>query len=78
MARLEICRVCLDAGTFGSLIDASIFMQVIEKRHRFKVSSLQEIAWRNGWIIDQEAPLMRADSYESSLSGAYPNSLLIS
>ncbi len=67
---LERGTVWLDAGTFDSLIDASIFMQVVEKRHRFKVSCLEEIAWRGGWITDQEL-IARADSYMSSPFAKY-------
>jgi len=74
---LERGTVWLDAGTFDSLIDASIFMQVVEKRHRHKISCLEEIAWRNGWITDQELTI-RANSYNSSPFAAYLNSLLIS
>jgi glucose-1-phosphate thymidylyltransferase len=72
---LERGTVWLDAGTFDSLIDASVFMQVVEKRHRFKVSCLEEIAWRSGWISDQEL-IARADSYKSSPFASYLNSLL--
>ena len=72
---LERGTVWLDAGTFDSLIDASIFMQVVEKRHRFKVSCLEEIAWRSGWITDEEL-IARADSYESSPFAAYLRNLM--
>jgi glucose-1-phosphate thymidylyltransferase len=72
---LERGTVWLDAGTFDSLIDASIFIQVVEKRHRQKISCLEEIAWRNGWISDQEL-IARAHSYKSSPFAAYLNSLM--
>jgi len=73
---LERGTVWLDAGTFDSLIDASIFMQVVEKRHRHKISCLEEIVWRNGWITDNQL-LARAESYNSSPFANYLRNLLI-
>ena len=40
----------LDTGTHDSLADASIFVEVIEKRQGLKISCLEAIAYRNGWI----------------------------
>ncbi len=42
----------LDTGTFDSLSEASTFIEVLEKRQGLKISCLEEIAWRNGWISD--------------------------
>lgn len=44
----------LDAGTFDSLLDASHFVQMLEKRQKFKVACLEEIAWRKGFIGDAD------------------------
>lgn len=44
----------LDTGTMDSLIDASEFVQMIEKRQGVKISAPEEIAYRNGWIDKQE------------------------
>lgn len=40
----------LDTGTFDSLSEASTFIEVLEKRQGLKISCLEEIAFRNGWI----------------------------
>lgn len=43
----------LDTGTHDSLAEASIFVEVIEKRQGLKVACLEGIAYRNGWISEQ-------------------------
>lgn len=40
----------LDTGTHDSLADASIFIEVIEKRQGLKIACLEDIAYHNGWI----------------------------
>lgn len=40
----------LDTGTHDSLSEASTFVEVIEKRQGFKISCLEAIAFRNGWL----------------------------
>lgn len=72
---LERGTVWLDAGTFDSLIDASVFIQVVEKRHNHKISCLEEIAWRNGWISVDEL-FIRAETYKASPYANYLKSLI--
>jgi glucose-1-phosphate thymidylyltransferase len=44
----------LDTGTHESLHQASSFVQTIENVQGLKVACLEEIAWRNGWLSDQD------------------------
>ena len=44
----------LDTGTHDSLAEASIFVEVIEKRTGCKIACLEEIAFHNGWITAEK------------------------
>lgn len=44
----------LDAGTMDSLVEASEFVQMLEKRQGIKISAPEEIAYRNGWISENQ------------------------
>ena len=65
----------LDTGTFDSLHDASEFVRVIEKRQDFKIGCIEEIAWRNGFI-NEEQILEAAAKYGKSGYGAYLKKLV--
>ena len=57
----------LDTGTHDSLSEASVFIEVIEKRQGLKVACLEEIAFDNGWISEEDiariAHPMRRNGY---------------
>jgi glucose-1-phosphate thymidylyltransferase len=44
----------LDTGTFESLLEASHFVETVEKRQGFKIACLEEIAFRNGWLSEKK------------------------
>ncbi len=60
----------LDTGTFDSLADASEFVKVIEKRQGMKISCIEEIAWRMGYI-DKKQLLKLAKPLAKSGYGEY-------
>ena len=56
---LKVCTLkrgfaWLDTGTHDSLAEASIFVEVIEKRQGLKIACLEGIAYRNGWISEEK------------------------
>ena len=62
---LERGTAWLDTGTFRSLQDAGEFVRVMEDRTGTKVGCVEEIAWRNGWITDDQLKNLAADLSKS-------------
>lgn len=60
----------LDTGTVDSLIEAADFVQMIEKRQGVKISALEEIAYRKGWINKKDL-LLASDKYGKSAYGIH-------
>ncbi|MFY7815729.1 MAG: glucose-1-phosphate thymidylyltransferase RfbA [Chryseobacterium taeanense] len=65
----------LDTGTFESLNDASEFVRVIEKRQGFKIGCIEEIAFRNKFISEEQL-LKTAVKYGKSGYGEYLKNLV--
>lgn len=65
----------LDTGTHESMLEASHFIQTIEKRQGLKVAAPEEIVWRQGWIDDAQLEQL-AQALVKSGYGQYLLSLL--
>jgi glucose-1-phosphate thymidylyltransferase len=65
----------LDTGTPKSLHDASSFVRVIEERTGTKIGCLEEIAWRNSWLSDEQLK-SQSDKYKNNDYGKYLSGLL--
>lgn len=65
----------LDTGTFDSLADASHYIETIEKRQGQKVACLEEIAFNNGWITNNEVG-KAAENLGKSEYGKYLKKLM--
>lgn len=60
----------LDTGTFDSLLDASDYVRTLERRQGLKVGIPEEVAWRMGYIDDEQLA-KRADALLKSGYGGY-------
>ncbi|MGZ9735391.1 glucose-1-phosphate thymidylyltransferase RfbA [Flavobacterium sp. GNP002] len=69
----------LDTGTFNSLMQAGQFVQVIEERQGLKVGCIEEIAWRQGFISEQQlkdlAEPLKKSGYGEYLLGLLKHTL---
>jgi glucose-1-phosphate thymidylyltransferase len=59
-----------DTGTIDSMAEASAYVRAVEADHGHKIGCIEETAWRNGWIDDEEL-LALARPLEKSGYGAY-------
>lgn len=71
---LERGTTWLDTGSFQTLHDAGDYVRVVQQRQGIMIGCLEEVAWRNGWIDDDELA-EAASRYEKSGYGIYLASL---
>jgi len=60
----------LDTGTHDSLIEAGSFVETVQKRQGMMVACPEEIAWRNGWLSNQEL-IERGRIFQKNSYGQY-------
>lgn len=65
----------LDTGTPEAMLEAAKYVEIIERRQGYKIACLEEIAWRNGWI-DEEQMLQKAEEFKKNAYGKYLRRLL--
>jgi len=78
--KLKVCLLdrgtaWLDTGTFASMNQAAQFVQVIEERQDIKIGCIEEAAWREGFIDDNQLIRLAGDLIKSGY-GHYLQSLL--
>lgn len=70
VAKMTRGTAWLDTGTFPSLMQAGQYVQVIEERQGLKIGCIEEIAWRMGFITDEEMKTL-AEPLRKSGYGEY-------
>lgn len=60
----------LDTGTYESLLEAAMFVETVEKRQGYKIACLEEIAWRNSWLSDEQV-MQTAHTHAKNSYGKY-------
>lgn len=64
-----------DTGTFEGLMNAAQFVEVVQMRQDYKIGCIEEVAWRNGWIDDEQLAALAGPLVKSGY-GVYLENLL--
>ncbi len=67
----------IDTGLHESLLEAGEFIAMVEKRQRYKIGCPEEIAWRKGWINDEQMLALARGKLAKSGYGEYLESLVM-
>ena len=65
----------LDTGTNDSMLDASRFVQLIEKRQGLKIACIEELSYQNEWITANDLKKL-SSKYKNTPYGEYLRGLL--
>jgi glucose-1-phosphate thymidylyltransferase len=65
----------LDTGTFDDMLEAALYVRTVERRQGLKIGSPEEVAWRRGFLTDDELRA-RAQTLVKSGYGTYLLDLL--
>ncbi|SHF85202.1 glucose-1-phosphate thymidylyltransferase [Fodinibius roseus] len=65
----------LDTGTHEAMSEASQFIEIVEKRQGLKIACLEEVAWRKGWISEEQV-LSIGRELEKSSYGRYVQNII--
>jgi len=65
----------LDTGTHESLLESAMFVETIEKRQGYKIACLEEIAWNNGWLSNEQV-MQTAKALSKNSYGQYLANLI--
>lgn len=65
----------LDTGTHESLVEATVFISTMEKHQHRKIACLEEIAYHNNWISEEEV-MQAAEEFKKNQYGRYLRDIL--
>lgn len=76
MTKLPRGTIWLDTGSFQSLHDAGTYVRLIEERSGQRIAQLEEIAWKNNWISNDEL-ISLAENNSSEIVSNYLKQLMV-